>query len=143
MSVIKFSGNGDFPPLLHLSYVLQHTADAELLSEARVGLSQVRIMSGLSNNSPRSQRYLSAELNQTEANISRQLKVMKSRGLVSITKNKKDGRQRDVTLTSKGRQKYQKARKLLNKQQAEIFRMLKQGESEVLEFAAQKLAKQL
>src|SRR5581483_1184050 len=96
------SPKSKFPPLLHFSYNLQHLAEEMLLSEAGIGLGQARILSGLSTSTPRSQRDLAAELNQTESNISRQLKVMKKHGLVNISKNKQDGRQRAVSLTAKG-----------------------------------------
>ncbi len=97
-----------FPPLLHLTYHLQQLADDRLNSEAGVGLSQARIMSALGS-SPTSQRAIAVTLRQTEANVSRQLKVMRKAGLVNIVKNKKDGRQRDVTLTAQGQSKYEKA----------------------------------
>ena len=130
----------NFPPLLHFTYNLQHMAEELLLAEAGVGLSQARIMSGLSNSAPRSQSHLASGLNQTEANISRQLKVMKKRGLVNISKNKKDGRQRDVTLTTKGQNTYAKAEKVLKAQQNKFLKALSRGEIDILEFAAQKLA---
>jgi len=58
-----------FPPLLHLSYVLQQSADEILEQEAGVGLSAARIMSALSQSTPQSQRVVAAELRQTEANV--------------------------------------------------------------------------
>jgi len=90
-----------FPPLLHFAYILQQLSDELLLREVKVSLSHVRIMSALGS-SPVSQRMVAVSLHQTEANISRQLHVMHKQGLVSITKNKQDGRQRDIKLTAKG-----------------------------------------
>jgi DNA-binding MarR family transcriptional regulator len=129
-----------FPPLLHLSYVLQHQAEEKLEAETGVGLSAARIMSVLANSSPASQRLVAMELHQTEANVSRQLQSMKKHGLVSITRNKKDSRQRDVTLTAKGSRKCQEANKILKKQQKHFLRILSSAESTALETAAQKLA---
>jgi DNA-binding MarR family transcriptional regulator len=129
-----------FPPLLHLSYILQHSAEEMLESQAGVGLSAARIMSALHSNSPSSQRLIAMELRQTEANVSRQLQSMKKQGLVSITRNKKDSRQRDVSLTAKGSRTYQEANKVLKKQQKQFLRILSSAESAALEAAAQKLA---
>lgn len=129
-----------FPPLLHLSYVLQHQSDELLEHQVGVGLSAARIMSVLDKSSPTSQRDVAMELRQTEANVSRQLQAMKKQGLVSITRNKKDSRQRDVTLTSKGAKKYQDAEKLLKKQQKQILGILKASEAVAFETAAQKLS---
>lgn len=109
-----------FPPLLHLTYDLQQMADNLLFQETGVGLSQIRIMSGLSYSVPRSQKYLAVKLSQTEANISRQLQVMKDDGLVSIEKNKKDGRQRDILLTPKGQNIYTDGVSALSKRMAKF-----------------------
>lgn len=105
-----------FPPLLHLAYILQQQADELLLRETGISLSHVRIMSGLSPTLAKRQRALAVELSQTEANVSRQLKAMKKQELVSVQKNKKDARARDVKLTAKGQESYQTAIKLLSKQ---------------------------
>lgn len=113
-----------FPPLLHLTYLLQQSTDELLLGKVGVGLSQVRIMSGLSPVLARAQHHLAVELGQTEANISRQLQVMKKHGLVSIARNKKDGRLRDVKLTHKGAVKYKKAEELLKKEQRGYKKLL-------------------
>jgi DNA-binding MarR family transcriptional regulator len=130
----------NFPPLLHLSYVFQQVSEEMLEKETGVGLSAARIMSVLDKTSPSSQRNVAVELRQTEANVSRQLHNMKKMGLVSITRNKKDSRQRDVTLTTKGAKHYQQAEKLLKKQQSKVLKMLTAGEAKILEQAADKLS---
>jgi DNA-binding MarR family transcriptional regulator len=127
------------PPLLSLSYVLQQSAEEMLDAEAGIGLSAARIMSVLGG-SAISQKNIAVELRQTEANVSRQLQTMKKQGLVNISRNKKDSRQRDVTLTAKGSRKYQQAAKVLKKQQRQFLRILNAGESAALEIAAKKLA---
>jgi len=129
-----------FPPLLHLSYVLQQSAEEILEREAGVGLSAARIMSVLGQTAPTSQRDIAVELRQTEANVSRQLHSMKKHGLVNISRNKRDSRQRDVTLSAKGAKKYQDVQKILKKQQKQFLNILNSGEAEILEFAAQKLS---
>lgn len=129
-----------FPPLLHLSYTLQHSAEEMLEAETGIGLSAARIMSVLDKHSSASQRVVAMELRQTEANVSRQLRSMKKQGLVSIVRNKKDSRQRDVTLTSKGASQYQEALKILKRQQRQFLKILNAGESAALEVAAQKLS---
>ena len=136
----KSSRKSNFPPLLHLSYVLQHKAETVLESEVGVGLSAARIMSVLSQSAASSQRTIAMELHQTEANVSRQLHNMKKQGLVNITNNKKDSRQRDVTLTTKGAKHYAQAEKLLKKQQSQFMKMLSAGEAQTMEQAAQKLS---
>lgn len=139
MNSTKGSKKSSFPALLHLSYVLQHKAEEILGKEAGVGLSAARIMSVLNGSKPLSQRVVAMQLRQTEANVSRQLHSMKKQGLVSIGRNKKDSRQRDILLTAKGLKNYQIAEKLLKKQQAQFFKILNAGESAAIEEAVQKL----
>jgi DNA-binding MarR family transcriptional regulator len=96
-------------PLLSLVWKLQQSADDLLADKCGVGLSQVRMLTALDKSVARSQRHVAVSLGQTEANVSRQLRAMKKEGLVHITKNKKDHRQRDVSLTPKGYRVYSKA----------------------------------
>ena len=110
-----------FPtPLLHLTYLLQQSSDELLTSGVGAGLSSVRVMSALHPRVARSQLVVAKMLRQTESSVSRQLHNMKKQGLVTVTKNKKDGRQRDVTLTAKGHRTFVKAKKLLDKQQKSL-----------------------
>jgi DNA-binding MarR family transcriptional regulator len=132
-----------FPPLLHLSYMLQQASDELLLDKVGVGLSQARIMSVLHSSNAQSQRSVAVELAQTEANVSRQLRQMKKQGLVKVTKTKKDARQRDVVLTTKGKNAYGKAEKLLKKQQGGFLRLLSSSEVKAFERAAHNLSKTL
>jgi DNA-binding MarR family transcriptional regulator len=136
---MKESQKSSFSPLLHLTYVLQQLSDDQLLAGAGVGLSQTRIMSVLNDSVPRSQRAIAHLLQQTEANVSRQLKVMHSYGLVSVVKSKSDARQRDVKLTTKGAHKYQMAVRVLAKQQNELLKLLDQKELKAFEHAAYNL----
>lgn len=138
-----FNHQNAFPPLLHMTYVLQHLSDEALSGEVGVGLSQVRILSTLHPDVPRSQRRVASQLKQTEANISRQLRAMQQQGLVSIKRNKKDGRQRDVTLTPKGSKKYHQAQKLLASQQNRFLRLFSKEESQALDRALNGLVNDL
>lgn len=142
MSAKDNPAKNQFPPLLHLTFILQQVSDEILLKEVGVGLSQARIMSVLHSAVPYSQSTVARRLSQTEANVSRQLRDMKRQGLVSITKNKKDGRQRDVTLTSKGSSKYQAAEKHLKNQQSRLLKLLSGNELKAFESAARNLSVQ-
>ena len=143
MKNISLTNKSNFPPLLHLVYILQQASDEVLAKEVGVGLSQARIMSVLHSSVPRSQRVVAGQLSQTEANVSRQLRDMKKHGLVGISKNKKDSRQRDVVLTRKGAAKYQRAEKVLKRQQSDFLRLLSNSEVKAFEAAAKNLGAQL
>jgi len=140
---MKSNSKSSFSPLLHLTYVLQQLSDDNLLHNVGVGLSQTRIMSALSSAAPRSQSQIASQLQQTEANVSRQLHVMKKRGLVSITRHKKDARLREVRLTSKGARAYAKAVKILAAQQKDFFKLLDKKEIKSFNRGAENLLKAL
>lgn len=131
----------NFPPLLHLTYILQQVSDEVLQKETAIGLSQARLMSVLGS-SPKSQREIASLLGQTESNVSRQLRGMQKEGLVGIRRNKKDSRQREVVITAKGQKKYQAAEKVLKKEQTGLLKMLSSSELNAFENAAQFLTAQ-
>ena len=124
-------------------FVLQHLTNELLESEVKVGLSQVRIMSALHSTIAYSQRGIAIKLRQTEANVSRQLQSMKRQGLVSIKRNSKDRRQREVMLTNKGKRAYDKAQRLLNAQQKDLLKLLSRSEAEAFNRAVNNLLKSL
>ena len=130
-------------PLHYLTFILQHLSDELLIHEAGISLSHVRIMGGLHGAVPRSQMQVAAGLHQTEANVSRQLQAMKREGLVSIKRNKKDGRQRDVLLTSKGARKYKQAEKILNQQHKKLLSSLAKRQSKSFENSVKELLRAL
>ena len=142
MSAKTLGEKNSFPPLLHLSFVLQQASDELLLDQVGIGLSQVRIMSVLSPSTPYSQRSIAVNLGQTESNVSRQLKQMKKQGLVSVTRSKKDSRQREVMLTQKGKTTYKKAEKILKSEQSRLLRLLSSNEVKAFEQAARNLTVQ-
>jgi DNA-binding MarR family transcriptional regulator len=122
-------GESKLTPLLSLSWKLQQSAEDLLQAQCGVGLSHVRIMAALDKSVTRSQSYVAHVLGQTEANVSRQLKAMKKEGLVSITKNKKDKRQRDVSLTPKGYRTFTKADQIVTHHEKGLLSTMSRSDS--------------
>jgi DNA-binding MarR family transcriptional regulator len=99
--------------LHRLEFILQHKSDSLLRDSIGVGFGQVQIMQELNRSVPITQRVLAQKLHQTEANVSRQLQLLKRRGLVNITRNKDDKRLRETSLSFKGSKVYDKAERIL------------------------------
>jgi len=118
------SSKNKMTSLLHTLFKLQQDVDSLLLEHTGVGLSAYRILSTLDSKVAYSQRVIAVELGQTEANVSRQVRHMAHDHLVKIAPDKKDKRQRNITLTSKGQKKFSAAQKLLTKNQATILKQL-------------------
>lgn len=141
---MKSSKRGSYSPLtsLHrLEFILQHKSDTLLRGGLGVGFGQIQIMQALHRSSLTTQRALAQTLHQTEANISRQLRLLKKKGLVSINKGKKDKRQRDVALTANGSRTYAKAERILSAQHKELLKLLDDREMKAFDRAVSHLLK--
>lgn len=92
-----------------ISFTLQHVAallerDSEQVLQERfgIGMSQLKIMKALQTNTRMLQRDIANMLGQTEASISRQMKLLEEDGMVTVRVNARNRRQHVVALTTKG-----------------------------------------
>jgi len=90
-------------PTTNLSYLLQHLSevlakqyDQVLQEQLGIGLSQYKLLMVLEWNPRVQQRTIATSLGQTEASISRQVKLLKGKGLL-LTKNDPTNRRRHIT----------------------------------------------
>ncbi len=137
---------GPYNPLtsLHrLEFILQHKSDLLLRDSVGVGFGQVQILQALHRSVPLSQRAIAVKLYQTEANVSRQLQLLKKKGLVSIGRNKKDKRLRETALTAKGQKAFDKAEKILAAQHKELLKLLNSKEVQAFDRVTSHLLKVL
>lgn len=143
MKTIK---RGPYSPLssLHrVEFILQHKSDLLLRESIGVGFGQVQIMQALHRSVPLSQRAIAFKLHQTEANVSRQLRLLKKKGLVSITRNKKDKRLHEAALSAKGSKAFAKAEKILAAQHKELLKLLNASEVKAFDRVVSHLLKAL
>ena len=137
---------GPYSPLtsLHrLEFILQHKSDSLLRESIGVGFGQVQIMQALHRSVPLSQRAVASKLYQTEANVSRQLRLLKKKGLVSISRNKKDKRLHEAVLTVKGSKAFTKAEKILATQHKGLLKLLNSSEVKAFDRVISHLLKAL
>jgi DNA-binding MarR family transcriptional regulator len=90
-------------PFNNLGYLMQHLAaiigkqsDQVLQEQLGIGLSQYKILMVLEWNPRVSQRSIAASLGQTEASISRQIKLLTGKGLL-VSKRDPNNRRRHIT----------------------------------------------
>jgi DNA-binding MarR family transcriptional regulator len=93
-------------PINNLSYLINHVAavmgkqsDQALQEQLGIGLSQFKILMVLEWNPRIGQKSIASSLGQTEASISRQIKVLKSKGLL-ISKVDPQNRRKRITAPS-------------------------------------------
>ncbi len=140
----SIQSRGSYNPLssLHrLEFILQHKSDSLLRYELGVGFGQIQIMQALHRSVPMSQRAIASKLYQTESNVSRQLQLLKKKGLVSITRNIKDKRLRETALTAKGSNTFAKAEKILSAQHKDLLKMMDDRDVKALDRAVSHLLK--
>lgn len=88
--------------LHHLSAVLDRQSDILLNERFGLGFSQFKILMGVSKHNNLQQREIAEALGQTEASVSRQIRLLVDEGLIASTLDPENRRQHQTRLTPKG-----------------------------------------
>ncbi len=119
--------------LHHLSFVLDRQSDQVLQEQLGIGFSQFKILMVLKWNPSVQQKTIADNLGQTEASVSRQIKLLKNKNLITPKVNPRNKRQHITTLTTKGERLTEAALEILNKYHSPIFaRLSEKQRAEIL-----------
>ena len=88
--------------LEHIASMLDKQSDQVLQEQLGIGLSQFKILRTLKAEPRTTQREIARALGQTEASISRQVKLMLEQGLLHSLRSPKDHREHLTIVTRKG-----------------------------------------
>lgn len=110
--------------LQHLSFSLARQSDQVLQEKFGIGFSQFKIMMVLQRQPHVRQNQIAEKLGQTEASISRQIKLMDDEGLLQSVKRPDNRREHIITLTTRGIRMTEDALALLNDFHAPMFKSL-------------------
>jgi DNA-binding MarR family transcriptional regulator len=88
--------------LQHLAMMLHRQCDQMLQERLGIGMAQYRILTMLQMRPGAQQRKVADCLGQTEASVSRQVKVLHDKGMLVTRVNPKERREHITELTSKG-----------------------------------------
>lgn len=91
--------------LQHIAFSLARQNDAILQDELGIGFSQFKILMVLQWRPNVQQKQIAEQLGQTEASISRQIKLMYDDGLLQSTPRPENRREHVTTLTPRGDRK--------------------------------------
>jgi len=123
----------------NLGYLLQHTAfvlarhsDQVLQEQLGIGFSQFKILLLLGQSDSTQQRELAVALGQTEASVSRQIKLLAEDGLVVHQANPNNRRQNITRLTVKGLKVTERATEILNRHHSPVFNELSDRQQMIL-----------
>src|SRR5690242_17413141 len=86
----------------HVATLLARQSDQVLQEQLGVGLSQYKILLTLQHNPSIQQRQIADLLGQTEASVSRQIKLLKSKQMIASSVNPQNRRQHLTTLQPRG-----------------------------------------
>jgi DNA-binding MarR family transcriptional regulator len=122
-----------------LGYLLQHTAfvlarqsDQVLLEQLGIGFSQFKILLILEQSTGTKQKQIAEKLGQTEASISRQIKLSQDNGLLVSQVSPNNRREHIIRLTPKGIKVTQKAMEILNNYHSPVFNKLSERQQQQL-----------
>lgn len=107
--------------LNHITAVLAHQADQVLLERLGIGFSQYKIMTVLQDSPGIRQKQIADNLGQTEASISRQIKLLTEQGLLTSHVRADNRREHQTTLTPRGQRFTEEAVRIVEKFQAPVF----------------------
>lgn len=100
--------------LHHLGFVMDRQSDTLLQERLGIGFSQFKILMALKWHASVQQRHIADKLGQTEASVSRQIKLLKDAGFLTVKQNSQNKREHITTLTTKGVNTIDKAITALN-----------------------------
>ncbi len=116
----------------HLAFVFSKQSDQVLQERLGVGFSQLKILMILRWRPHIQQREIADSLGQTEASISRQIKLLHEKGLLRTQVNPRNRREHITTLTSKGDRFTEEALRVLDEYHAPVFKSLSAKERQKL-----------
>lgn len=113
--MVNMSNNKNVGYLLqHLSATLARQADKLLQENLSIGFSQFKILMILQWTPRLQQKEIAERLSQTEASISRQIKLLQKQGLLTVQISPSNKRQHIAVPTAKGEQVTEQAQGVLN-----------------------------
>jgi DNA-binding MarR family transcriptional regulator len=104
-----------------LSFFLEKKADESLKEQLGVGFAQYKVLEAINQNALARQNMVANMLDQTEASISRQIKILQAKGLISVSLVMGNKRARELSLTRVGEEIVGSASNVLDVMQSQIM----------------------
>ncbi|MFT4532575.1 MAG: DNA-binding MarR family transcriptional regulator [Candidatus Saccharimonadales bacterium] len=104
-----------------LAFLLEKRADESLKSQLSIGFAQYKVLEAINQNMLAKQNVVAKLLDQTEASISRQIKILQKKGLITVAEVMGNKRAKELSLTVVGDEIVSQAEELLDITQAQII----------------------
>lgn len=118
--------------LSHLVFALNRQSDQVLQERLGIGYSQYKIMTVLMQRPHIQQKEIAGILGQTEASISRQIKLLTEQGILQAVRRPENRRERSTTLTPKGERYADEATEILDKYHQPVYDSLSEKQQLML-----------
>ena len=125
--------------LHHLVSLLSRESDQLLMEQLGIGLSQYKILTTIHEHPHVRQRAIAGVLGQTEASISRQIKLLQQQGLLVAPQNPVNRREHMADLTARGLRLIEGAERILSFYQDRFFASLSVKQQDQLQKLLAKL----
>ena len=103
-----------------LAFLLEKRADESLKKQVGIGFAQYKVLEAIGRNALAKQNMIAELLDQTEASISRQIKILEKKDLIVVATVMGNKRARELTLTDKGEELLQQCEQILDVAQAQV-----------------------
>ena len=121
---------------------LARSSDDILQPALGIGFAQFKILTVVESRPHVRQKEIAAQLGQTEASVSRQLKLMYEDGLIQTRQRPDNRREHITTLTKRGERICNQASQLLNRHYGSVFAGLNERQQTQLLLSLKRLAVQ-
>lgn len=122
-----------------LAFSLLRRSDELLQAKLGIGYAQYKLLEVLAEHPHSNQRFVASSLMQTEASISRQVKLMQNAGLLRVGTPAENKRMRVIALSTKGSEVHARGAQLLNECYLRAFQKLRPDEAQSFLDLIQKL----
>lgn len=104
-----------------LAFLLEKRADETLKAQIGIGFAQYKVLEAVGRNMLARQNMIAEFLDQTEASVSRQVKILEKRGLLIVGTVMHNRRARELSLTESGEELLGHCEEVLDIAQAQII----------------------
>lgn len=117
--------------------------DELLLDRLEIGMAQFKVLCAIEARPYAQQKQIARAIGQTEASVSRQIKLMDRDGLVKIATKPGDRREHVVSLTPRGQRLVSRAQELLNNHLQPLLRNIPVTQQQAMLVGLQSLNRNL
>lgn len=104
-----------------ISFILEKLADEALRQNLDIGFAQFKVLEAIHHNELAKQNLIAELLDQTEASISRQIKILQKKGLIHANSVMGNKRAKELSLTRVGEDIVRQSQEVIDMAHAKIF----------------------